>query len=102
MHKLERLRELLAHQNFDGNYTQLIDLMADLALKKLEPKQQLLPALEKPSSTQNQKRTRYLPIAVRRIVWTRDGGQCTYRDSFTGRRCSARHAVQFDHATPFA
>lgn len=37
MQKLERLRELLAHKNFDGTYSKLIELMADIALKKLEP-----------------------------------------------------------------
>jgi len=134
MQKLERLRELLAHQNFDGNHSKLIELMADIALKKLEPKsahpksvppspapkpapkpalpKSALPALEKSPSPQShaqsqtqvqtKKCTRYLSVAVRRAVKNRDGGQCTYRDPLTGRRCTTRHAIQFDHATPFA
>ncbi len=35
--KLERLKGLLAHQNFEGSYAVLFNKLADLALKKLDP-----------------------------------------------------------------
>ena len=35
--KLEKLRGLLAHKNFDGNYAKLFEILADIALKKLNP-----------------------------------------------------------------
>ncbi len=38
----------------------------------------------------------YIPKAVRREVWQRDGGQCTY-ESDAGRRCECRKQLQFDH-----
>ncbi len=37
--KLERLKGLLAHQNFEGSYAVLFNKLADLALKKLDPLQ---------------------------------------------------------------
>ena len=40
--------------------------------------------------------TRHIPAAVRREVWERDGGSCTYQDA-SGRRCGSTHHVQFDH-----
>jgi 5-methylcytosine-specific restriction endonuclease McrA len=40
--------------------------------------------------------TRYLPSRVRRLVWERDGGQCTYVDA-EGRRCCSRRRIEFDH-----
>jgi 5-methylcytosine-specific restriction endonuclease McrA len=42
---------------------------------------------------------RHIPIAVRRAVWERDGGQCTFV-SDTGHRCTARRHLQFDHIEP--
>ena len=38
---------------------------------------------------------------MRRAVWERDGGQCTFV-SASGRRCEARRGLEYDHATEFA
>jgi 5-methylcytosine-specific restriction endonuclease McrA len=46
--KLERLKQLMAHRNFEGSYAKLFDQLADLALKKLEPKARAV------TSTQNE------------------------------------------------
>ncbi len=46
--------------------------------------------------------SRYIPVAVERSVWARDGGQCTYVDSLTRRRCSSRFGLQLDHVRPLA
>jgi 5-methylcytosine-specific restriction endonuclease McrA len=45
--------------------------------------------------------SRYVPMAVRREVWQRDGGCCAFVGS-AGRRCSSRHQVQLHHLDPFA
>lgn len=39
---------------------------------------------------------RYIPAAVRRAVWERDGGQCTFV-SENGKRCESRKRLEFDH-----
>ncbi len=44
--------------------------------------------------------SRTIPRPIRRAVWTRDGGQCTFRDS-QGRRCPARERLEFHHTVPF-
>src|SRR5206468_4997644 len=44
---------------------------------------------------------RHVPAHVKRAVWERDGGQCTFT-SDTGRRCPARNRLEFDHADPVA
>ena len=46
--------------------------------------------------------TRTIPAAVKRHIWIRDRGRCTYRDPDTGRCCGSRHLVQFDHIQPYA
>ena len=45
---------------------------------------------------------RPIPAAVRRHVWLRDGGRCSYRDPLTGRRCNSSHLLQIDHLLPVA
>ena len=46
--------------------------------------------------------TRAIPAAVRRHIWLRDRGRCTYRDPESGRCCGSRHLVQIDHIQPYA
>jgi hypothetical protein len=44
--------------------------------------------------------SRYVAAPVKRVVYTRDGGQCTYV-SPDGRRCTARVDVEFHHDDPY-
>ncbi|MCM2278640.1 MAG: hypothetical protein NDJ89_11255 [Oligoflexia bacterium] len=100
MEKLEKLKGLMAHQNFEGRYDRLFELLANLALKKMEPKEKAKKT-EGPRSAQSAgnsaqssvartTRTRTIRTSIRRAVHLRDGGQCT--------RCPSRHALQFDHS----
>ena len=45
---------------------------------------------------------RAIPAAVKRQVWQRDGGRCSYVDPETGRRCNSRHLIEIDHILPYA
>jgi hypothetical protein len=45
--------------------------------------------------------SRRIPSRVRRAVWRRDGGRCTFV-SGDGHRCEARDRLEFDHVRPFA
>ena len=47
-------------------------------------------------------RSRYIPVAVRREVWRRDQGCCSYVDRHSGRRCGSRYRLEIDHVVPFA
>ena len=46
-------------------------------------------------------RSRFVPIEAKREVRDRCGGQCTFIGT-NGKRCPARHGLQFDHVQPFA
>ena len=48
------------------------------------------------------RRSRYIPAAVRREVWHRDGGCCSYVDPHSGRRCGSRFLLELDHIVPYA
>ena len=47
-------------------------------------------------------RSRAIPLAVRRQVWDRDRGCCSYVDRGSGRRCGSRHLLEIDHVVPYA
>ena len=46
--------------------------------------------------------SRYIPAAVKREVWRRDQGCCSYVDQASGRGCGSRYRLQIDHIVPFA
>src|SRR5262245_4257122 len=48
-----------------------------------------------------ERRTRNIPAAVERAVWTRDGGRCAVVDG-KGRRCSATAFLEFHHVNNWA
>ena len=45
---------------------------------------------------------RAIPAAVKRAVWRRDRGRCSYVDRASGRRCGSEHLLQIDHVVPYA
>ena len=47
-------------------------------------------------------RSRTIPAAVKRQVWERDRGCCSYVDRASGRRCGSRHLLEIDHVVPYA
>jgi hypothetical protein len=128
MGKLEELKNLLARQNFEGRMDVLIDQLADIALNKyktasvskpasvsksasvakvtsdLKPTAQTpAPGMPSPNEkTSPSKRSRYIPVRIRRQVLLRDQNGCTYKDPKTGRVCGSRHGLQLDHIMPFS
>ena len=46
--------------------------------------------------------SRYIPAAVKREVWRRDQGCCSFVDQASGRRCGSRYRLEIDHIVPFA
>lgn len=47
------------------------------------------------------RRSRYIPAAIRREVFERDGARCTYCDA-RGERCCETHYLELHHLQPFA
>ena len=46
--------------------------------------------------------SRSIPSHLRKYIWERDKGQCTYVHHETKRRCTCRRLLQIDHIQPFA
>ncbi len=93
--KLRHAQALLGHQVPAGELAKVLDLALDALINKLEKRK--LGATDRPhSKVRPSKAARTIPARVRREVWDRDGGQCTFV-SEAGRRCCERKRLEFDH-----
>ena len=45
---------------------------------------------------------RVIPSSLRKHIWERDEGRCTYVHPQTKRKCSSKHLLQIDHIRPFS
>jgi len=105
MDKIERLMDLLSHQNPEGSYEQLFSKLADMALAKVDPEKRQERRLKKPSplpTSEVKPGSRHIPNGTRDKVWLRDQGKCQYRDKETGRVCGSRYSTQLDHRYPYS
>ncbi|MDB5212750.1 MAG: hypothetical protein JWO86_677 [Myxococcaceae bacterium] len=102
--KLERARDLMSHANRSGDLAVVVEKALDLLLDHLE-KQRLgkvtrptrhagaTPRVDRPRTSRARSA---IPRAVRREVFERDGGTCTFVDT-EGRRCPSRAHLELDH-----
>ncbi len=114
--KLERLRELMGSSGSDRDLVAVIEQAVTEKLERLEARRfARTRALRKVSGrpcghqgpvqtdeteTRPSPSSRYIPAAVRRAVWERDGGRCRYADKH-GRRCQERDQLEFHHRHAF-
>lgn len=96
--KLERARALMRHRHPTGEIAPILDKALDLLIAQLEKQRLGATARSTKKKDGDAKPTRpgYVPRAVRREVYARDGDQCTYR-SADGRRCEERGFIELDH-----
>jgi hypothetical protein len=99
--KLDRARELLEHVIPDGNGAELLARALDALIEKYEKRRFGLTDHPRATTLVEEAMGRDLPAALRRKVFKRDGGQCTFM-SADGRRCTARRGLEFHHIVPFA
>jgi hypothetical protein len=97
---LSEVQDLLGHDVPPGDLEAVLNFALRTAKQKLE--QRKFAATEQPRRGPHGKAdSRHVPAAVRRAVWQRDGGQCTFV-SDTGHRCEERKDLEFDHIDPYA
>jgi len=96
--KLRQAQDLLRHRVPNGDVAEIFDraltaLLEDLARKKFA-------ATDRPRANRTRSgHSRYVPAAVKRSVWLRDGGRCAFVAQI-GRRCAERGFLEFHHVNP--
>jgi hypothetical protein len=107
--KLRYAQALLSHALPTGDVAQVLDRALDALIMQLE-KRKFGAITRRPrhqhanptsGSGHTALRRRYVPTHVRRAVWERDQGQCTFV-SAAGHRCNTRRFLEFDHVDPVA
>src|SRR6202521_5054858 len=100
--ELEQVRVALSPQCPDGNFEQVVREAFKLVLERDRKRKALTgpprPVTDRPrpQSEVPGESDRYVPAAVKRAVWKRDKGRCTWPMG-DGAICGATHRLEFDH-----
>jgi 5-methylcytosine-specific restriction endonuclease McrA len=97
--KIRYLQTLLSHAVPSGDVAQVLDRALDALIVNLEKRK--FGAVAGPRRARPNERRRHIPAGIRRMVWERDGGQCTFVGA-NGTRCHAQRFLEFDHIDPVA
>jgi hypothetical protein len=90
---------LLGHSVPNGDPARVFARALKALIARLE--QQKFAKTERLRACRPSDDARHIPADVKRTVWERDGGQCTFVGD-NGHRCEARTRLEFDHAEPVA
>jgi len=97
--KLRHAQELLGHAVPSGDLAQVLDRALDALIAQLE--RQKFARTARPRPCKHSDDPRHIPASVKRAVWERDGGQCTFVGE-NGHRCEAPTRLEWDHVEPVA
>lgn len=93
---IERAKELLSHRFPFGDMSDVLSEIVGDYLARHDPQR----ALDL-GNTAPVKGRSSIPAGIRRAVWARDGGRCTFAGP-DGVRCLSRRMLELDHRTPRA
>jgi hypothetical protein len=98
---LERVRNLLGNRVAPGDLAAVIVRALEALATQLE--KQKFAATDEPSPAHRpcKPESRHIPARVKRKVWKRDKGRCTYVAE-NGKRCESRWDLEFDHEQEYA
>jgi 5-methylcytosine-specific restriction endonuclease McrA len=99
--KLRYAQALLGHAVPSGDLAAVLDRALDQLIERLERRKFAACARSTPRRRPHAPAGRYVPAQVRRTVWQRDQGQCTFVTE-RGQRCPARTRLEFDHVLEVA
>jgi hypothetical protein len=97
--KLRRAQDLLRHTIPNGDPAAIIDRALDALLTDLN-RTRLAAASRPGKSRPTTPDSRHIPAAVKRAVWTRDGGRCAFAGARG--RCTETGLLEFHHVVPYA
>jgi hypothetical protein len=95
MAELEQVRAALSHKCPGGDFEQVVREAFKLVLERDRKRKALTDRPRAQSETPGEN-DRYVPAAVKRAVWERDQGRCTWPMG-DGEVCGSTHRLEFDH-----
>ncbi len=118
LQELEELKSLLSHAKPNATLRELLNFALKDTLTRLRPRPPRAKANVNASeiaflttektlvqASENHvahptKPSRYIPQELKRLVWQRDKGKCTYIDPLTRKQCDSKHRLEYDHIYP--
>jgi len=100
--KLRHVQALLSHSVPSGDIAQILDRALEALISQVEKRK--FAGTPRPKSRARMSRPatdRLIPAGVRRAVWARDQGRCTFLGESL-QRCRSIHFIEFDHIEPVA
>lgn len=91
---------LLSHSIPDGDAAQAFERAVEALIAECE-KSKFAATARPRRSPRPTSAPRHIPAHVKRAVWVRDGGRCTFV-GHSGHRCGSRKFLEFDHVDPVA
>jgi hypothetical protein len=99
--KLRSLQDLLRQQLPSTEPAAIVSRAIALLLDETLKKKAALTETPRPGhASHTGGRTRAIPAVIRRQVWRRDAGRCTFVDE-QGRRCRETSSIEYHHKVPY-
>jgi 5-methylcytosine-specific restriction endonuclease McrA len=101
--KLRQAQDLMRHRVPDGDLATIVERALDLLIEGVTKERFATGRKPREGSKGDagQSASRHIPDAIKRAVYERDGGRCTFADD-RGHRCPETGALEFDHLDGFA
>ena len=99
--KLRYVQALLSHRLPSGDLAQVLDRALDALMGQLEKQKFAATPRPRARSRRSTRNPRTIPPHVKRAVWERDKGRCTFVGE-SGLCCGSRKFLEFDHIEPVA
>src|SRR5467141_1635 len=99
--KLRQAQDLLRHRVPDGDLAAVLERALDLLIEDVKKERFAVGRKARQAQKEEVGSSRHIPDAIKRAVYERDGGRCTFADE-RGRRCGETGTLEFDHGDGFA
>jgi len=101
--KFRQAQDLLRHRIPDGDLATIFEKALDVLIEDVKKERFATGRKVRQGSSEDSGAScsRHIPDAIKREVFERDGGRCTFTDGH-GRRCAETGALEFDHRDGFA
>src|SRR5467141_1718772 len=101
--KFREAQDLLRHRIPDGDLATIVEKALELLIEQVKKERFATGRKARPAPAEDahESSSRHIPDAIKREVFERDGGRCTFSDE-QGRRCAETGALEFDHRDGFA
>src|SRR5712691_10779642 len=101
--KFRQAQDLLRHRIPDGDLAMIFEMALDSLIDDMKKERFATgrKSRQGPTEGTDESCSRHIPNAIKREVFERDGGRCTFVDE-RGRRCAETGALEFDHRDGFA